>query len=61
MFHQVSNSKYLIKRFFRFSKKKIEINGTIYIFKPRNKAAREICKKLLHYKVENIIQNAIIN
>lgn len=59
--HQVSNSKYLIKRLFRFSKKKIEINGTIYIFKPRNKAAREICKKLLHYKVENIIQNAIIN
>jgi len=56
--HNVSNSKYLIKRFFRFSKKKIEVNGKIFIFKPRNKAAREICKKLLHCKVEDIIQNA---
>lgn len=57
----VSNSKYLIKRFFRFSKKKIEITGTIFIFKPRNKAAREICKQLLHFKVENILQNARIS
>ena len=56
--HKVSNSKYLIKRVFGFSKKKIQINGDIFIFKPRNKAAREICKRLLHCKVKDIIQNA---
>ena len=52
--HKVSNSKYLIKRVYGFSKKKIQINGEIFIFKPRNKTAREICNRLLDYKVKDI-------
>ena len=55
---QISDSKSSVKKVFGFSKKKIQIEGNYYIFKPKNKAAIDQCKQLLNCKVADLIQNA---
>jgi len=55
---EISNSQYSLKKVFGFSKKKIHIVGSYYIFKPKNKAATDQCKKLLNCKVGDLILNA---
>ena len=55
---EISNSQYSLKKVFGFSKKKIHIAGSYYIFKPKNKAATDQCKKLLNCKVGDLILNA---
>ena len=56
--HKTTDSVSSVKRVFGFSKKKIHVIGHYYIFKPKNKAAREICKRLLNCKVGDLIRNA---
>tara|TARA_B110000967_G_C18845663_1_gene541820 strand:- start:349 stop:1131 length:783 start_codon:yes stop_codon:yes gene_type:complete len=54
----ISDSNYKLKKVFGVSKKKIHIEGHYYIFKPKNKAAIDKCKKLLNCKISDLIQNA---
>ncbi len=56
--HKISDSNHKIKRVFGFSKKKIHMKANYYIFKPRNKAARDICKNLLNCKISELLHNA---
>jgi hypothetical protein len=56
--YKVSDSNYMLKRVFGFSKKKIHFNGKYYIFKPKNKVTRDICNNLLNEQITKILDNA---